>query len=184
MSQYLQIFQEKCNKVLNLLRNDLNTIKTGRAKPSLVEHIKVNVYNTWMEVREVASITAPDANTLEITPWDRSIMKDFIRGLSEAPGNLNPNLNGNIVRIIVPPLTEERRKEFVKLVSQKLESHKTMVRQERNETKRSIEDSKNKNGVSEDDVKADLEEMQEITDDTIAKIDQIGKDKEEEIMAI
>lgn len=184
MNQYLTEFKKKCEKVLSLLRDDLATIKTGRAKPSLVEKVKVNVYDSWMEVREVASITAPDANTLELSVWDKSILKDFIKSLSEAEGNFNPNVSGDIVRIIIPPLTEEKRKELVKLVNQKLESHKTMVRQERNEAKKNIESMKGKSGVSEDDIKEDLEQMQEITDETVKKIEEIGKEKEEEIMQI
>jgi ribosome recycling factor len=185
MNPLLTEFQQNCDKVINLLQDDLNTVKTGRAKPSLVEHIKVNVYGgTWMEVRELASITAPDPQTLEITLWDKSITKDFVRGLSESEARVNPVVQGDKIRIIIPPLTEETRRDLVKLVHQKIESHKTMVRQERNETKKSIEETKNTSGVSEDDVKRDLEIMQEITDKTIEKVDEIGKQKEAEIMTV
>ncbi len=184
MNVHLQEFQEKCNKILDLLRNDLATIKTGRAKPSLIENVKVNAYNTWMEVRELASITAPDAQTIVITPWDKTIMKDLVKGIAGSEANLNPVVNGEIIRITIPPLTEESRRDLVKLVNQKLESHKTMLRQERQHFKNEIEAEKNTAGVSEDDVKRDLEQLQKITDDTISKIDVQGKEKEEELMRL
>lgn len=181
MNPSLQDFQAKCDKVVNLFSDDIATVKTGRAKPSLVEAIKVNVYQSWMEIRELASISAPDAHTIEISPWDKTIIKDIVRGLSEPELRLNPSVSGEIIRINIPALTEETRKDLVKLIHQKAESHRAMIRQERGRAKGEIEDQK---GISEDAVKADLEQMQKITDESVAKIDQLVKDKEEEITRI
>lgn len=184
LDQILSDFKNKCNKVTDLLVDDLNTVKTGRAKPSLIEHIKVEAYGSFMEVRELASISAPDAQTIEIKPWDKSVIKALEIGIGKAPGNFNPVVNGEIIRISIPALTEETRKDLCKLVSQKMESHKQMMRQERNDAKRLIEDSKNKDGVSEDDVKNALDNLQKITDETNKRIEEISSQKEEEIMTI
>lgn len=184
MNPYLDQFQEKCDKVNNLFEADLATVKTGRAKPSLVENLKVNVYQSWMEVRELASISAPDAQTIMITPWDKTILKDLVKGIAESDLHLNPNVSGEIIRINIPPLTEETRKDLVKLISQKAESHRAMVRAERSKFKKDIEDQKGAAGVSEDDIKSDLEQLQNITDKAVEKIDNAVREKEAEIMKV
>ncbi|NMC35797.1 ribosome recycling factor [Candidatus Beckwithbacteria bacterium] len=185
MNPILTSFQEKAEKVVQLLTDDLATMKTGRAKPSLVEHIKVSVYGgTWMEVRELASISAPDANHIIISPWDKSVLKDMEKGLAASEARLNPVVDGDIIRINIPPLTEERRQEFVKLVHQKAESHRAMVRNERRQAKSDIEAQKDQAGVSEDDIHNDIEQLQKITDDIIANIDGLAKAKEEELMQV
>jgi len=184
MDQYLQEFQDKCNKINILFSQDLATVKTGRAKPSLVESLKVNVYQSWMELRELASISAPDAQTIMITPWDKTIMKDLVRGIAESELKLNPNVSGEVIRINIPALTEELRRDLVKLISQKAESHRSMVRAERSHYKKLIEDQKGEADVSEDDIKMDLEELQKITDKAIENIDNAVKEKESEIMKV
>jgi len=184
MNQYLQQFQEKCDKINNLFNRDLATVKTGRAKPSLVENLKVNVYQSWMEVRELASISAPDAQTIVITPWDKTILKDLVRGIAESDLKLNPNVSGEIIRINIPALTEETRKDLVKLINQKAESHRAMVRAERSRFKKDIEDQKGATDISEDDIKNDLLQLQKITDKSVENIDNAIKEKEEEIMKV
>jgi ribosome recycling factor len=184
MDQILDKFQSKCDKILQLFQNDIATIKTGRAKPSLVEGVKVNVYESWMEVRELASISAPDAQTIEISPWDKMAIKDIAKGIADSDLKVNPIVSGDIIRISIPALTEESRQEFVKLVNQKAESHKAMIRAERAKTKRDIEDQKDSGGISEDDIKSDLENLQKITDDTVEKIDQAREAKEREITSL
>lgn len=184
MNLYLQEFQEKCQKINALFTQDLATVKTGRAKPSLVENLKVNVYQSWMEIRELASISAPDAQTIVINPWDKSVMKDLVKGIAESDLHLNPNVSGEVIRINIPALTEESRKELVKLISQKAESHRAMVRSERSHFKKLIEDQKGEAGISEDAIKNDLEELQKITDKAIENIDNAIKEKEEEIMKV
>jgi ribosome recycling factor len=185
MTQPLQTFQAKCSKIESLFASDLNTVKTGRAKPSLVENIKVNVYGgTWMEIRELATISAPDAQTIEIRPWDKSVIKDIAKGITASEIRVNPLVQGDLIRIIIPALTEESRKELVKLINQKLESHKTMVRQERVHAKQEIEGSEKQGGVSEDDIKVDLEELQKLTDKTITSLEEMAKEKETEVMTV
>ncbi len=182
---HLTDFQDKCNKIVKLVNDDLSTVKTGRAKPSLVESIKVQVYgDTWMEIRELASISATDAQSLVISPWDKSVLKDLEKGIATSEINLNPIVDGDVIRINIPALTEERRREYVKLVHQKVESHKAMLRSERTSAKKNIESEKNIGGVSEDDVKNNLKKLQDITDDTVSKIDKIAKAKEDDIMKI
>jgi len=181
----LSDFKQKCDKIIRLFTEDLLSIKTGRAKPSLLEHIKVQVYgDSWMEIRELASVSATDAHSLVVSPWDKSILKDLEKGLASSEAGVNPIIDGEVIRINIPVLTEERRREFVKLVHQKGESHKAMIRSERINTKKNIETTKNTNGVSEDDVHKDLEELQKSTDEAMSKIDEISKEKENELMTV
>jgi ribosome recycling factor len=185
MNPFLEEFQTKCQKITDLFTADIATIKTGRAKPSLVEHIKVNVYGgSWMEIRELASISAPDAQHLVISPWDKSVLRDMEKGLAGSEAKINPIIDGEIIRINIPPLTEESRRDLVKLINQKAEAHKAMVRQERSHAKKNIEDQKDAGGVSEDDIKRDVDQVQKVTDETIAKIDSLTKEKEAEVMKV
>lgn len=184
MQENLIIAQKQMEEVLRLVENDLKTIKTGRARPNLVEDIKVEAYQTTMSLRELASISAPDPHSLVVSPWDKTIIKNIEKAIAISSLHLASIVDGEIIRIQIPPLTEETRRDLVKLVHQKLESGRRLLRQERNDAKSKIEDSKGQPGVSEDDIKKWLEELQKLTDDFTAKIETIGKAKEQELMTI
>lgn len=170
--------------VIDVVRDDLATIKTGRAKPSLVEQVQVEAYNTKMPLIELATISAPDPHLLIIQPWDESIIEDMARGIATSELNLNPVVDGSLIRIQISPLTEERREELVKLVGHKLESGRVLLRQARQEVKKKIEGMKGQPGVSEDDIHRLLGELEKLTDEFIGRVEEIGRSKEEELRTI
>lgn len=184
MQQVLEKAKKDFEDVLQLLADDLKTVKTGRAKPSLVEDVKVEVYGTVMTLKELASISIPDPHQIVVSPWDKSILEAIEKGIASAGLNLNPVVDGDLIRIAIPPLTEETRRDLVKLVNQKLESDRRLLRQARQEAKEVIDNMKGQSGVSEDDVHRDLDELQKLVDQFTEKIEELGKTKEQELMTI
>ncbi len=173
-------------KVLEVLGNDLNMVKTGRARPDLVERIYVEAYEGQpkMPILELASISAPDPQQLVIKPWDPSVLNKVAKALSAGDLQLNAVVDGEIVRISIPPLTEERRTDLVKLVKQKLESGKVLLRQARHEIKETIDHMKGKPDVSEDDLRKGVLDLDKLTEEYMAKIEAAGEEKEKELMTI
>lgn len=169
-------------KVLEVLKGDLATVRSGRAAPSLVENIVVAVYggSTKLRIMELATINTSDNQTLLITPYDESIMSEIQKGILEANVGLTPSIDGQNIRISIPPLSEERRQDLIKLMHQKLENGRIMVRQSRHEAMIGIK----RQELPEDEVKHLEKEVQKVTDDVISEIDNIGKKKEEELLQI
>ncbi len=170
------------SQVITVLRNDLGTVRTGRAAPSLVENIVVGVYggSTRLRILELAQVSSLDSQTLLITPYDATVTPEIAKGIMEANVGLTPTEDSGVIRISIPPLSEERRQELVALVNQKLESGKIQVRQIRHTA---LADLKKAN-LSEDEVSRFEKEIQNLTDKTILEVDAMGKRKEEELMAI
>jgi ribosome recycling factor len=170
-------------KVIELLHQDLATVRTGRASPSLVDHLEVMVYGgtTKMKIVELATVNATDSQTLTITPYDNSILGEIQKGIIDANIGFTPSNDGQVIRINIPPLSEERRKELIHLMKQKLENGKVMVRQVRHD---SMNEVKKDETLSEDDIMRLEKEIQRVTDDFITKIDTLGKQKEEELLKI
>jgi ribosome recycling factor len=137
-----------------------------------------------MAVNELANISAPDANMVVVAPWDTSMLENIEKGIASSGLNLNPVVDGDIIRITIPALTEERRKEMVKLLHQKVEQGKVMFRNIRTEAKQEIEDLKGDDGVSEDDIHADLEKLDAMIKEYSDKLDKIAQDKEKELMTV
>lgn len=173
-------------KVLEVLKTDLSTVRTGRAAPSLVENIIINAYGgtSKMRVLELATIGSLDSQTLVITPFDASIIGEIQKGIEVANVGLNPVVDGQLIRISIPPLSQERREELVALVNQKLEGGKIQVRQVRHEAMEEIKKQSNNKEITEDDVLRLEKEAQRTTDETIAEIEALGKRKEEELMTV
>jgi ribosome recycling factor len=175
----------KLEEALRIIRQDMQSIKTGRAKPSMVEQVMVEAYEgTRMPLVELASISAPDTTMLVIQPWDHGVLKKIQAGLAASELQLNPVVDGNMIRISIPPLTEERRLEMVKLVKQKVESGKEMMRGIRNEMKKEIDAKEGEAGVSEDDLRQWIGEMQKLFDAYVDKLELLGRQKEEELMLL
>lgn len=175
--------KQKIDKVLEILKGDLDTIRTGRATPSLVENIVISAYGgaSKLKVMELATVGAIDTQTLVITPYDQSIIGEIQKGIEAANAGFTPNIDGNLIRISIPPLSQERRQELIKAMRQKLENGKIMVRQVRHEA---MEDIKKQFAGLEDDIKRQEREVQKIVDDTVETIENWGKQKEEELMKI
>lgn len=174
--------KQKMAKALEVLKGDLLTVRTGRAAPSIVENIVVSVYggSTKMRVMELATIAASNPQTLTITPYDASILGEIQKGILEANVGLTPTSDGHNIRINIPPLSQERRKELIHMMKQKLENGKIMVRQIRHEAMNDIK----KQELPEDEANRLEKEVQKTTDDAVGEIDVLGKKKEEELMVI
>lgn len=174
----------KLNKVIEHLRNELAGIRSGRATPALVEHIKVEAYGAFTPLIELASITAPEPRLLTVSPWDKSIIKEVEKALQAANLGVQPTVDGTLVRLNFPALTEERRHELTKLVNTKLEEAKVSIRNVREETLKHIKDKKTSGEISEDEFFLIQKELQKMVDENNELIKQIGADKEKEIMTI
>lgn len=176
--------KSRLEQAVDVVRKDLSSVRTGRAKPSIVEEVKVEAYGTYMSLRELATISAPDPSLITISPWDKSLVGAVATAINKAGLNLNAVTDGDVIKIAIPPLTQERREELVKLVHQKIESGKVMIRQIRTEIKEEIEAQKGESGISEDSIKSWLETMQKQVDGTIVKIEEVGKEKEKELLTL
>ncbi len=177
--------KQKMQRNLDSLRADFATVRTGKASPSLVENIVIKAYGgtTPLRVMELSTIHVQDVHTLVITPFDHSVIGEIERGIADAQVGLNPIIDGDYIRINLPPLSEERRKEFVKLVHQKAEAGKVMMRQARHD---GMEQAKKleKEELSEDEVIRVEKDVQRLTDDFIKQIDELSAQKETELMKV
>ena len=173
-------------KIVDVIKTDLSTVRTGRATPSLVENIAINAYGGTqrLKVLELATIGVSDSQTIVITPFDASIIEEIRKGIMEANVGMNPVVDKELIRISIPPLSGERRQELVTLVNQKLEGGRIQVRQVRHEAMDVIKKQFNDKEISEDDVMRLEKEVQNLTDETIKTIDELGKKKEEELLSI
>lgn len=177
-------YLEKFEKVLNHAQNDFATLRTGRATAQLLDGVLVEAYGTKMALNEVASISTPDTQLLVVKPWDKSLLQEIEKGIQLAQLNLNPIIDGDIIRIAVPTLTQERRQEMVKSLHQKEEAARIILRNVRSEVRKEIEKQEGSSGVSEDDIKAETEELDETVKEYINKLETLVKQKEQELLNI
>lgn len=174
----------KMQKSLDYVRADLATIRTGRANSALVENIVINAYGgtARMKVQELATITVPDAQTIVITPFDQSIIGDIRRDIEAANIGMQPVIDNNLIRLNVPPLTAERRLEYVKLLHVKLEDGRVKIRQIRHEKMTELKKMWEEKEINEDDKNNTEAELQKVTDAMMVEIEALGKIKETEVM--
>lgn len=186
MDQSLNSVKDQMQKVLDVIKLDLSTVRAGKATPSLVENLTVSAYQGTQKLRviELAQISATDTQTLVITPYDGSIIGEIHKAILESNTGLTPIIDGQIIRISIPPLSEERRQQLVGLVNQKLEGGKIQIRQVRHEAMNDTRKRLTTKEISEDDVIRLEKEIQKLTDDTILEIENLGKKKEEELMVL
>jgi ribosome recycling factor len=175
---------DKMKKATNGLRMELATIRTGRASPALVEHIKVDYYDTPTPLNQIASINIPEARMIVIQPWDRNALAGIQKAILKSDLGLNPTNDGNVIRLVISPPTEERRKELVKIVRKRLEDRKISVRNLRREALEELKIQEKNKEISQDDMERASTKLQKLTDSFILEIDEIGKEKEAEIMEI
>lgn len=181
MDQLIQELKGRMQKVLELLKTDLATIRTGRAAPSLVENIVISSYggSAKLKVMELATVHAQDTQTLIITPFDHATLHEIEKGIQEANTGLNPVVDSTVLRISLPPLSQERREELMGLCRQKLENGKIMMRQARQDA---MNDVKKDDTISEDEERRLEKEIQRVIDESMVQIESLGKQKEEELM--
>ena len=182
--ELITLLRQKFDKVIENVEEDFATVRVGRAKPSLIENVGVMAYGTRMRLVELATITAPDPNMLIVTPYDHSILHEIEKAIAESEMQLSPAVSGDMIRIVIPALTQERRMDFVKLLKQKTEAGKVMLRQARQDVKEKIDALKEMKEVSEDDIFMLLEQLDKITGEMNEKIEEMSRVKEEEIMAV
>ena len=180
------LVSSKFQKVLDLQISDIGTIRTGRATPALVENIIVPAYDGTQRLKivELAGISAPDPTQIVISPWDRSIIGDIRKGILEANVGMNPSIDGEVIRITMPPLTTEDREKYVKLLGHKLEVGRVMVRQIRGDEMHDIKKKFEAKEMSEDEKFGQEKRLQELTDRFIAKIEEMGEKKKQELLQI
>lgn len=181
-----QALRQKLDKVLEVLKQDLGTIRTGRATPALVENIIISAYggSTKLRVMELATIGVSDSQTIVITPFDHTVIHDIEKGIQDANVGLNPIVDGQILRITLPPLSTERREELIKAVKHKLENGRIMVRQVRHDGMSEIKKLHDDKAISDDDKTRFEKEVQKMVDDMMGTIDSFGAQKEAELLQI
>jgi ribosome recycling factor len=176
--------ERRMGKAVEALRRDLQTIRTGRATPALVERLLVDYYGTPTPLQQIAAIHATDARTLTIQPWDRKALGDIEKAIQKSDLGLNPTNDGQVIRLALPPLTEERRKELVKVVHKKLDEAKVAVRNVRREGHDTLRDQEKKKEITTDDLKRGTDRLQKLTDRYIDELDKVAQAKEREILEI
>jgi ribosome recycling factor len=177
-------FSASSQKAIDHIKQEIGTLRTGRASIDMLDTVTVEAYGSRMKLNEVASISAPDPTMLMISPWDKNLIEAVARGVTMANLDLNAVVDGQIVRIPISPLTEERRKEMVKLLMRRIEDGKVLLRGIRSETKKLIEDQEGSSGVSEDAIAADLENLEKQHKHYMDLTEQMGKVKEKELLTI
>ena len=176
--------EERMVKTINALRSDFSTIRTGKANPSLLEKVVVDYYGTPTPISQLANISAPEARMLVVQPWDKSVVSAIEKAIMKSELGLNPSSDGTIIRLILPQLTQDTRKDLVKKVKKKAEDAKVSVRNIRrdgNEQLKSIEKSKE---ITEDESKKAQDDIQKLTDKYIAEVEKVLDNKEKEIMEV
>ena len=172
----------RMTKALEDFRHELATVRTGRASVSLLEHVKVDYYGTPTPISQVAILGVPDPNLLTIQPWDPKQLATIEKAIRSSDLGLNPMNDGKILRVPIPPLTEERRKELVKHLHKILENHRTAIRNVRRDANELLKKLLKDKSISEDDEKRGLEEVQKLTDEFMEKLESQGKTKEREVL--
>jgi ribosome recycling factor len=171
-------------KCVTAFRNDLKKLRTGRAQPSLVEHLKVEYYGNEVPLNQVASINVEDARTLAVSPWDRNMVQVIEKAILKSDLGLTPMTAGQVIRIPLPPLTEERRRELTKVVRHEAENARVGVRNVRRDLMNELKEMLKKKLLSQDDDRRAHDEVQKLTDKYVAEIDHVLADKEKELMQV
>jgi ribosome recycling factor len=184
IDEVLEELRQRMERSVEALQDDLLSIRTGRASPALVEKLPVEYYGTMTPLNQMASIAVPEPRLLVIRPWDPSALPEIERALLKSDLGLTPMNDGKLIRLSIPRLTEERRRELVKLVSRRVEEARVAIRNLRRDALQDMKEFEKEKMISEDDFFRGKDSVQELTDEFIEKIDEIGKRKEEEVMEI
>ncbi|MBN1176883.1 MAG: ribosome recycling factor [Dehalococcoidales bacterium] len=184
VNEALKSIDDKMKASLKVFRADLATIRTGHATPALVEHIKVEYAGVPTPLNQLAGISAPEAGLLVIQPWDKSCIGNIEKAILKSELGINPSNDGNIIRISIPPLSEERRQEMIKIVHRKMEERRVAIRSLRHEAMNEFKKMEKDKEISQDEHKRAQEQLQSITDVFMDEIEKVGKDKEQELLEV
>lgn len=174
----------KMQKAVDALARELAAIRTGRATPALVEHIRADYHGVPTPVNQIASISVPEAKMILIQPWDRSSIRSIEKAILTSDLGLNPTSDSNVIRIVIPPLTEERRKELIRVAHKRLEEAKITLRNLRREGIEKLRQAEKNREISQDQNTRASEQLQRLTDNFVERVNHIGQDKETEIMEV
>ena len=180
----LQTTDEKMKTSVKVFRTDLASIRTGHATPALVEHVKVDYAGTPMALNQVAGISAPEPGLLVIQPWDKGIIGAIEKAILKTDLGLNPSNDGSIIRIAIPPLSEERRQELIKVVRKRVEERRVTLRSLRHEALNELKKLEKDKEISQDELKRAENQLQQITDVHIAEVEKLGQDKETQLLEV
>jgi len=184
MNSIIEKDKQQFEKVLEIIKKDITSLRTGRAAPRLVEAVKVECYGTKSDLMQLASITAPEPQTITIKPWDKNILKDIERALQSSDLNINPVVDSDLIRINFPSLTEESRKELVKILHKKLEEARVSLRSQREKTREEVITLEKEKNISEDEKFQALKDLEIITKEYNDKLKEVSDAKEKEIITI
>jgi ribosome recycling factor len=176
--------ESRMAKAIEAERHDLLSVRTGRANPAILENILVPAYGVSMPLIQLASISAPDARMLTVQPYDRSIIGDIERAIQKSDLGFNPTNEGTVLRIVIPPLTEERRRDLVKMVHRRVEEAKVAIRNVRREAQDRLRQMLKAKEISEDEERRAIDRLQKLTDRMIEEAEQLGAAKEAEVMEV
>jgi ribosome recycling factor len=182
-----ELFAELNSRMLKAtdgLAKEFATLRAGRATPALLDHIMVPYQGAAIPLKQLATISVPEVNLIIIQPWDRTSLRDIERAILTANIGLNPANDGNVIRVVIPPLSEERRKELVKFVSKKVEERRIAVRNIRRDGIEKLREMEKNKEISEDDLKTNTRKIDQLTDACVDKINELGQRKEKEIQEI
>lgn len=176
--------ERRMQKAVEALKQDLAAIRTGRASSALVERIQVDYYGAPTPINQVASISVPEARMIVIQPWDRKMLSDIEKAIQKSDLGINPNNDGQVIRLNIPPMSEERRRDMTKVLHKKLDEHKVAIRNIRRDVQDKLRDREKKKEIPEDELKRSIDKLQKLTDRFIDEMDKVGKSKEQEIMEV
>jgi ribosome recycling factor len=184
LDELLTELNSRMQKAIDGLARELATIRAGRATPALLDNIMVDYHGTHIPLHQLATISVPEANLILMQPWDRTALRDIERAILTANIGLNPANDGNIIRVVIPPLSEERRRELVKVVSKKAEERRIAVRNIRRDGIEKLREWEKNKEISEDELKSSTKKIDQLTEVCVSRVDELGQKKESEIQEI
>jgi ribosome recycling factor len=184
VQEQLKDADSRMNGAVEALRHELATIRTGRASTGLVDHLKVDYYGAPTPLNQLATISTPDPKMIMIQPFDKGSLGEIEKAIQKSDIGLNPANDGNVIRLAIPPLTEERRKELAKQVRAKVEEARIAIRNVRRDVHDHLRKTEHDHDISQDELHRSETELQKVTDDHIASVDQLGEEKEQEVLTI
>ena len=182
--EILKDAEQRMAKAVEAAQHDFSTIRTGRANPVLLERVAVDYYGTQMHINQLATVTAPEPRLLIVAPWDKGAISVIEKAIQNSDLGITPSSDGNVIRLQIPYLTEERRKEMIKILHRKAEDGKIAVRNIRRDANEHLKDLEKKHEISEDENKRTQEQVQKLTDKYIEQIDKLQAAKEQELMEV
>ena len=184
MQEHLKLYEDKLEKSLDVLLDEYASIRAGRANPHVLDRLRIDYYGTPTPIQQVGNVTVPEARMIVIQPWEKSLLKEIEKAILVSDLGINPTNDGNVIRLVFPELTEERRKDLAKEVKKKGEGAKVAIRNIRRDAMDSIKKMEKAGDISEDDLKQGEEKIQKITDKMIEKVDKAIETKTKEIMTV